>query len=267
MARTALVILIVSALGLLFSAWSMKSRLAAREIELIYFNDPVGDTEFFFEEHPVSIERVEVDPQDNPFGVDRALRLTYRGATLDFPVVAEDKEVLPGLLGVDEWFRVLPMVTGATSAEDAVAKLESGAITPRMIVAARYPAEGYDAESWGLVRRSDWMYWLAELNPTGDEPITLIAKTYRELDALHTPGPHTPEEMIPTPEQRERDLWQHYAMQQVTPSQFFRAKDRNLDSALEAMGWTWPVAGVSGLGVMVGFVMLGIARAGSRTEL
>lgn len=267
MARAALVILIASTLGLLTSVWFMKDRLGGREIDLVYFNDPVSELEFFFEDERVEVERVAIDPAATPFGVERALRVSYRGGSVDYPVVDEDNQSLPGLLGVDQWFRVLPMVTGARSAEDAAAKLDSGELEPRMIIAARYPAEGYDAESWGRVRRSDWVYWLAELNPVGDEPITLVKKTYRELDALHTPGKYTPEEMIPTPEERRRDLWQHYAMQQVTPSQFFRAKDRNLDSALEAMGWTWPAAGISGLGIMLGAGMLGVARVGSRTEL
>ncbi len=267
MARTALFILLASVLGLATSAWFMKSRLAQREIEMVYFNDPVGETEFYFEDHLVTIERVDVEPASNAFGVGRALRLTYRDGVADFPIVAEDKEILPGLLGVDDWFKVLPMVTGAQSAEDAAAKLDSGQIRPRMVIAARYPAEGYDTESWGRVRRGEWVYRLAELKPYGDEPIALVTKTYRELDALHTPGKHTPEEMIPTPEERSRDLWQHYVMQQVTPSQFFRAKDRNLDSALAAMGWTWPAAGISGLGIMISVAMLGMARVGNRAEL
>ncbi len=267
MARAALLILTLSIIGLFASAWFMMSRLAERSVELVYFNEPVTETEFIFEDHDVALERTAVEPESNPFAATRAFRLSYRGESVDFPIVLEDNEKLPGLLGVEQWLRVLPMVTGARSADDAAAKLASGELKPRMIVAARYPAEGYDAESWGLVRRSDWVYRIAELNPTGPEPITLTQKTYRELDALHTPGKYTPEDMIPTPEQRTRDLWQHYAMQQVTPSQFFRAKDRNLDSALEAMGWTWPAAGVSGLGIMISIAMLGMARVGNRREL
>ncbi len=267
MARAATLILIASALGLLTSGWFMMQRLSSREIDLVYFNDPVGDTAFNFEGHSVSIERTAISPDSNPFGAERALRVSYRDTVVEFPIVSSDKEVLPGLLGVDDWFKVLPMVTGAASAQDAAAKLESGELKPRMIVAARYPAEGFDSESWGLVRRSEWGYWLAELHPESDPAITVVKKSYRELDALHTPSKYTPEEMIPTPEQRKRDLWQHYAMQQVTPSQFFRAKDKNLDSALSAMGWTRPAAGVSGLGIMVSLAMLGMARVGNRTEL
>lgn len=267
MARIATLILIASILGLLTSAWFMKSRLAARSIDLVYFNEPVTETEFVFEDHPVTLERVTIDPQSNAFAVERAFQLSYRGESVSFPIVLDDNTKLPGLLGVEQWFRVLPMVTGASSADDAAAKLASGELKPRMIVAARYPTEGVDPETWGLVQRSQWGYWLAELNPAGPDAITLTKKTYRELDALHTPGKYTPEDMIPTPEERSRDLWQHYAMQQVTPSQFFRAKDRNLDSALEAMGWTWPAAGLSGLGIMISFALLGMARVGTRKDL
>lgn len=267
MSRLGLIILICSITGLLTSAWFMKSKLSTREIDLVYFNAPVGEIEFIFQGHTVRIDRVDIDPASTPFNKPRALRVAYRGQSVDFPIVERDTQVLPGLLGVDQWFRVLPMVTGARSEEDAAAKLESGELRPRMVIAARYPAEGFDEESWGLVRRSEWGYWLAELHPEDPEPISLVKKTYRELDALHTPGKHTPAELIPTPEQRSRDLWQHYAMQQVTPSQFFRAKDRNLDSALAAMGWTWPAAGVSGLGVIIGLGLLGAARVGNRREI
>ena len=267
MGRIAAILLTISVLGLLASGWFMMGKLSSREIDLVYFNDPVGETEFIFEDRAVTIERTPISADSNAFGAERALRVTYRDTIVDFPIVTTDNELLPGLVGVKDWFRVLPMVTGARSAEDAAARLQSGELKPRMIIAARYPAEGFDTESWGLVRRSEWGYWLAELHPETDPAITGGKKSYRELDALHTPSKYTPEEMIPTPEQRSRDLWQHYAMQQITPSQFFRAKDKNLDSALSAMGWTWPAAGVSGLGIMVSLAMLGMARVGNRTEL
>ena len=240
---------------LAFASFTMAQRLADRDIELVYFHDPIMNHEFTFQGEPALLERTE--SAEGPL-----LRLTYRGATADFPIATEDLR-LPGLLGYEDWFRIQPMYTGIRTAEEILAQYEAGTATPRMIVIGRSTPEGYDPETWGMVRRRDWVYRIAELHPApAAQPITFVEKTFRELDALHSPGPHTPEELIPTPEERDRDLWMHYAMRSVTPTQFLRAKDRSMDSALAAMGWTWPTAGVSVLVFAVSGVVLATTTRG-----
>ncbi len=238
----AVVVLVLSLVGLAVSSLSMLDRLGDRVVPVVYFHDPILDDALTFASEPVAIERL-AEPD--------VLRVSYRGDHVDFTVVDED-ERLPGLLGYREWFRVMPMFTGIRSTQEIVEQYERGEAKPRMVVAARYTPEGYDEGSWGMVRRKEWRYRIAELHPPpAEDPVTVVEKTYEELDALLAPGPYTPPELVPSEEVRERDLWMHYAMRQVTPTPFFRAKDKSMDTALAAMSWTWPVAGICVLGVAV----------------
>jgi uncharacterized integral membrane protein len=248
-----LIILVASLVGLTVAAVTMAQRLSARDVENVYFHKPVGFERFEYADGWVSVSHVPSD--ESPEG---ALRVAYKGEHVDFPIRGgRFDERLEAGRQYDDWFKVLPMVTGVRSAQEATQLVESGEITPRLIVAARYPAPELKDGSWNLVQRRNWVYQFAEIHPDGSGAspggnFTVASETYRALDALHTPGPHTPIDLIPSPEERAQNLWMHFAMQQVTPPRFFRAKDRNLDSALEAMTWTWPLAGVSALGVIVG---------------
>ncbi len=115
--------------------------------------------------------------------------MTYRDTSSIFRS-SRPTMVLPGLVGVKDWFRVLPMVTARGAAEDAASRLQSGDLRPRMIVAARYPAEGFDTESLGPGSAQRVGYWLAV--STRDRPGDhRRQEAYRELDA-HTPSKYTP---------------------------------------------------------------------------
>ena len=266
--RIGWVLLGVSVVGLASSAWFMAQRLQGRPVTPVFFANPLVDEKFNYLNHPVEITRISSEQADA--NLDRvwwakgmpALRMSFRGATVDFPIVDDVPDRLPGLLDHERWFKVVPMVTGERTPTDVAEKLGRGEIQSRLIAVARYPAPGFDEGSTGLVRRSEWLYRLAELHPQGDDPITVVEKSYEELDALHTPGKWTAikhPEWVKEGEARERDIWMHYAMQQVTPPQFLRTKDRVMDSALEAMGWTWPAAGLSVLGLVTGLLMVGMA--------
>lgn len=287
-----ILIFALSTITLAVSGYAMAQRLADREVQIVYFTQPVpaalfefrgGTTEVIIAEGRAELpaEGLDLSPVES-LEHDRRIIIRYRGVDLSFPIVGRFDDRLEGSLRYDDWFRILPMVTGASTS------IEAKEITQRnenrMVVAARYPAADFDEGSWGLVRRSEWLYRIAELIPPGmqvnEEHIAesrgqilrneqgvpvmvLYEKVYEELDALHTPGKYTPKrhpEWIPTPERRDRDLWLHYTMQQVTPSQFFRAKDRTMDAAFSSMGWTWPAAGVSILGILVGAGMWASSR-------
>lgn len=266
LATAALLAMTIAIFALVFAAWSMKERLADREIQNVLFGEPILDKAFKYVESPSAVGHdvtIEYITEEELLGDTPVLRVSYRGSSTDFPVFNPPTDVtinLPGLVAFRDWFKVLPMVTGALSAEEAESKLQSGQIQTRLVIVARYLPEGYEAGSWGTVRRQDWIYRFAELMPEpAKSSIRVTQKTYRELDALHTPSVHAKAEDIPTPEVRNRDLWMHFAMQQVTPAQFFRAKDRKLDAALEAMGWTWPVAGISVLTIVISGLMIAMA--------
>lgn len=277
--------IIMSGVVMGVGVFGMKDRLEGRDLQMVYFQSPIYLTEFNFKGESVSAEvlspadrvgaapptAVSSDtPLDAAIGADTwVLRYTFRGETVEFPIldpadarlfpVATDDDRL-GLL--EDWFKVLPMVTGARTAIEAAEGVASGDIPGRLIIAARYESPELRPQ-WAEVQRQNWIYRIAEFNAAedtapGEPAIALVEKTYRELDVLHTPGTRTPEELIPTPEERERDLWQHYAMQEVTPAPFFRAKDRNLDAALEAMGWTWPVSLGGGFGIVISIILIGL---------
>lgn len=275
LATIAIFAMVFACLALILSAWAMKERLADREVQNVLFGEPILDKQFTYLPAPsaqrqdVSIAYLTADQANETLPEDAQpiqtpiLRVNFRGSSTDFPVLEAPTDVtikLPGLLAFRDWFKVLPMITGATSAEDAEARIQSGEINTRLVLVARYLPEGYERDSWGTVRRQDWIYRFAELLPEPASPaITVTQRTYRQLDALHTPGVHAKDEDIPTADERERDLWMHFAMQQVTPPQFFRAKDRKLDAALEAMGWTWPVAGISVLTIVLSGLAIAMA--------
>jgi hypothetical protein len=297
-----LLLMTVSLVVMGVGVFNMQQRLGDRDLEMVYFQEPIHLESFLYEGEPV--ELTVLSPEDaaeasqqtvSPEGGARlperpegawVLRYSYRGETVDFPILdPADARLFPrstdadrmGLL--EDWFKVLPMVTGATTALDAAERVASGELRGRLVLAARYESPELK-EQWADVQRQNWIYRMAELhgparegaapddaaNADAGPAITVVEKTYAELDVLHTPGRRTPPEMIPTPDERSRDLWQHYAMQEVTPAPFFRAKDRNLDAALEAMGWTWPVSLGGGFGAVTAVILIGLGLK-SKPEL
>lgn len=258
-------VLALGVAGLTWSAWSMAQRLTGRPMSPVFFASPIVDEKFGYLEQPIEVAHrsaADADAEASWWSKGMSvLRISYRGAHVDFPIIDPSPDRLPGLLDHEQWFKMLPMVTGERTSSDVAEKLARGEIRSRLVAVARYPAPGFDEESTGLVRRSEWLYRLAEFHAEAEPPITVVEKTYEELDALHTPGKWTAirhPEWVKEGAEREHDLWMHYAMQQVTPAPFLRAKDRTLDAALQAMGWTWPVAGVCVLVFVTGLLMVGM---------
>ncbi len=264
-----------------YATWSMAVRLDARELPLVYFRDAVNSEEFRWRGADVSVSFVSDpavlvgelegelvrsgDGTDVSEGDGFALRVDFRGETVLFPFrdplregIFPDSPEGQRLEVINDWFKILPFVTGASSVAEVNEGLRSGELETRLVVAARYEPPGLRT-TWAAVQRQNWLYRMAELDPEGDEPIVVTTATYQELDALGTPGRRVDVESLPSEEERAERLWQHFVMQQVTPAKFFRAKDRNLDAALEAMGWTWSAALASGFGLVTGVLLLGFA--------
>lgn len=292
--KLAAALLVLSAVGLAASSWSMKDRLSQRDNPMVYFQEPIPFESFLFRDEPVTLTLVD-DPAEYPAPqtaddietetdtdtapADRltdanpddpmALRIDFRGQSVYFPLRNEtDRNNYPQapenerLTLIAGWFKILQFVDGVSSIDEIKPRLDDGTLKTRLVVAARYQPPGLKP-TWAAVQRQNWLYRFAELKPEGDTPITLTERTYRELDAIGTPGTRTDPELIPaTPEERAGKLWMHYTMQQVTPPKFFRAKDRDLDLALDAMGWTWPAALASGFGIVTAIVLIGFAAKG-----
>lgn len=260
--KIGLVMTLLSLALLAVSVWEMQRKLGSRtdlkDRPIVWFNNPVLDESFTFRDVPCAVRTVEDE-------AGKRVELDWRGQTVKFDIGGRDDPRLPKLLRHEDWFKILPMAEErANSSEEVVEKLASGETTPRLIVAARYPAEGFSSGSWGLVRRRDWRYRFVELKADGpaEESVAEYATTYREIERIVAPGPRDKPVEGLTEQQKEDAAWQYYAMLQVTPAPLYRAKDKVVEQGMRAMGWTWPAAGVATLGLMVGAGMLMAARVG-----
>ncbi len=243
-------LLVLCTIGMAVSIPTMAMRLDDREFPVVWFYEQFRAPEFEYLDESVEIATLE-DPE--------RLEIRWRGEVLTQSLegVKVDPR-LPDLMQHEDWLRVMLMAEGAQSTDELAAGFESGEIEPRLIAAMRLPAEGYEPESWGLVRRRDWRYRFIELLPPGEQGTTggafeEFTGSYRELDQLADPA-HRAEVG------REGDLWMYHAMLQVTPPTLYRAKNKPIESAMQAMSWTWPVAGASILGFVLGCMFVGMSR-------
>lgn len=255
MPRTKLIAIILigaSIAGLAVAVPVMTKRLSGREIPLIWFDKPIGNEEFEFQGQHVAIRTVD-PPAGAPPETLPTLEIRFRGRVQSFAIEPGQQEDprLPGLLRHDDWLRALVMAEGARSEEELAQGLLAGRIKARLIIAMRRPDPEFNAETWGQVRRRDWRYRFVELLPAAPEAecIRVYEGTYGELDKLGNAADRRAAG-------REGDVWMFYAMQHVTPPTLFRSKNRPIDEAMSAMGWTWPAAGASIIGLVIGLGLL-----------
>jgi hypothetical protein len=272
-------LLAASIVGLGVSSWAMANRLADRPAlksrPHYWFNTRIDAEKFDFLGVPCE---VTLDPAPGtpngpdahgkfPEGVKPALVVSWRGQTIRFDFGGRYDPRLPGMLKHEEWFRLLPMLASdGGSNEKLLEAMRNHEIKPRLIAAARYPAEGYDEGSWGLVRRREWRYRFAEFLPEGppEQSIKTWDTTYKSIERVVAPGPYDKPVEGLTEEQRREILWQYDAMIQVTPTTLFRAKDKVVTEGMSAMSWTWPAAGLSVMGIVIGAMLTSSAGVSRR---
>ncbi|MBL8745588.1 MAG: hypothetical protein JNK58_04435, partial [Phycisphaerae bacterium] len=206
---------------------------------------------------PASVRTI--DPPDHAAGARPVLEIRWRDevSRVEIEEGIRDDPRLPGLLRHDDWLRILVMAEGARSREELDRGIADGTIHPRLIIAMRFPAKDFDPGSWGTVRRKEWRYRFLELLPESRSPEKThewFEGTYGELDRLGDPT-------YVKESGRQSEAWKYAAMQHVTPSLLFRSRNRSIDDAMLAMGWTWPVAGLSVMGLVVGSILLAISGA------
>lgn len=261
-----LVIAVLSATAMGVAVYELAQRLSARNVDMARLVGRVtrADSVMYHGQEC----RVEFVP-DATTGQTALLRVHWRGKTLDFPTWMEhgEGELLERHAG---WFGLMILADGAEDAGQLRSNWtgQEGPRT-RLVVAARYPAEGYDPRSWGLVRRRDWQYRMVLLEPEGpdDQAIREFTKSYAAIDAIYLPGKYTRKELIPaTPEERRENLWMYYAMAEVTPPMQFRGRDKGSEAVIASMGWTWPVASAGCVGLIAGLALWASGRM-SRTRV
>jgi len=277
--RTGGLLIGLGVIGLAISMPSMVSRLQSREIPIVWFDDTITDEQFSWMGKPVVVTTVydtgtrvhygQLDNNGYPLvelsehadpNLPARIEIFWRNSVITQPFVGQfiDKR-LPVLLKHEDWLRIALMVEGAQSRTQLESGIADGSLHPRMIVSMRLPPEGYDPDTWGKVRRKDWRYRFIELLPpgSGDQTSREFGGTYGELDALGNPDERHAQN-------RDADLWMYHAMLQVTPASLYRSKNKPIEAAMRAIGWTWPVAGLSILAIAGGLFIVAMGRTVAR---
>ncbi len=253
--------------GLGVSIPVMMLRLSARETPAIIYSQPIASPQFDFRGRTLSLSVIEpAGTETDASATDSAktLRVEWRGRTFEMPIEVglHDDPRLPGLLRFEDWLRVLLVAEGAVAREDLERMIEQGSVVPRLVIVMRLPAEGFDPGSWGLVRRREWRYRFVELKAEGapEEAIQVSEESYRELERLGDPA-------YARAIGRQDQVWKHHGMLHVTSPTLVRSRNKPMEEAMNAMGWTWPTAWGSVFGLTAGCGLMaaaGVARTRAR---
>jgi hypothetical protein len=106
----------------------------------------------------------DVEAADGARRGEGMIRLEYGGRETLIPVKRPPALNLPTLAGYDEWLKALaiyPVVRNEKGEQSRVAGSE------RFVIVVRRTPEGYDPETWGEVRRIDWVFDYYELTRDG----------------------------------------------------------------------------------------------------
>lgn len=93
------------------------------------------------------------------------IRLVYGGKETLIPVKRPPALDLPTLAGYDEWLKPLaiyPVVRNERGEQTRVPGSE------RFVIVVRQTPEGYDPETWGKVRRDEWLFDFYDLQRDGE---------------------------------------------------------------------------------------------------
>jgi hypothetical protein len=191
-----------------------------------------------------------------------ALRVRYGDTEILVPVKNPPAPDIPDLGGYAEWAAMLAIRPALKSGEPALDE-RGQQPTPRFVLVTRTTPPGFDPQSWGSVRRADWRFTFYEFMPDG----TIDAKTFRwprsdrsehRLEARAQRGDEIAEDLVAIPPLQER-TWQYQAALHVIPKLQMPAQ-RFKRTALEAAGWTFPVAGFAMLLLLLGLCLIFLPR-------
>jgi hypothetical protein len=221
------------------SVWDMSQKLGEfykqDPVVLHYFIDVPKIDQYLG--RPLSFDTIET-----PSGPQFMVR--YGESTEKLPVMGKDIPELGTIRRHEDWLRLLLLAGDAGKDADPYALIEHVAPGSKLVLVARSAAPGYDPETWGAALYKDWVYAFLVFEPDGS--IMRFDRTYRELA-------------------NDSRSWEFVAAMNVTPSLHTPALKssspisypnyRPVRKAMDVMGWTWPVSGVSML-VMIGGVVL-----------
>lgn len=264
----ALLLISLVGIGVALPAMLVRSRDYNQALPTRYHFQRQFARDFTFRGTPVSLK-------DTTDAEGRAqLTLTYGSSSEQFrvskPVVSSFKD----LSAFEERVTVLaftPIDKGKVNADPY------SDIDWRSIVVSRQTADGWDEETWGEVRVRDWVFAVYELLPDGKISKRLLQFPDRrgrlpaEVDARRAAakagttlpdGPLSPEQVGGIEKINERSWEWQACLFAVPKSQLSRYRFQ--DDAIEAMGWTLPVMGVSILTAVGAAAMIMASRTRRR---
>lgn len=179
-----------------------------------------------------------------------ALRITYGDSERLIPVRPPPVRDAPDLGLYEEWVAVLETwrITRNEETGDPNRVPDSG----RVILVNRRTPEGFDPETWGQVRRTDWTFDFYELKPDGG--FEHWVRRWPRSKYGDTVARRAPESELARIEPLEERSYEFLAAIHVIPK-LAMPKHKFKDTAVEAMGWTLPAAAFSGLAIGVGLFL------------
>lgn len=196
-----------------------------------------------------------------------AIRIEFGNLSIVSPIKAPPAPDLPKLVGYAEWLAVLDISEYPPRTRVEPTTPPAGR---RVVIVKRNPAEGYDPDTWGSVRRADWTFDFFVLTPEGTIERELWrfprsergerALAERARAAAASGRSDDADARLFAIKPLEERSWQFATALFVIPS-LQVPKYKFKDDAVSAMGWTLPVAMFSALGLTVGIVFAA-ARGG-----
>lgn len=209
----------------------------------------------------VRIEEVGTEGEDA-----RRLEVSWRGETIPLVVQGPVDDRLPDLARYSQWLRALLVSVGHRPADEQGPR-EVVEEPARLVIALRTPGPaGPDGRE--SINRKEWMYEILLLLPAGaPEPEALPEPSLTRTNAYGRPASTPPVSrferggtwakwtfnMAALPEYER--TWQYAAAIEATPP-LLRPRNMFLHDGVGALAWTWPAAGVSLLGLLVGVLLL-----------
>jgi len=285
MVRMGVAILVVSSLSAATATYFMAGRVKA-------FNQTLPEQFLFKTEsgrsfsafgHPVTFEDTTV--ADVKTGQSQAaVRVNYAAATVTIPVIAPKIKGFKDLTTYEDSFRVISFAPIKEGKADIKPFKDDNW---RAVIVARETRPGFDQDTWGEVRVKDWTWVIYEMKPDGaiDGPRTVQYRDRRgnapaevyardELKKAGKPVPPLPKDGGPrltSVEPIEERTWEWQAALFTLPKMQisrYRYRTDAVDgsSTSEGMGWTFPMAGFSVMGMVLGCGLIMAGRAGVKKD-
>lgn len=179
------------------------------------------------------------------------LRLDYAGRQTLIPVKKPPAFDVPNLGMYEEWVKVLAVNRVEPGPQTGASTAVPG--TEQLLIVARRTPDGFDPESWGSVRRDDWVFDFYRLTPDGE--VQVFQRRWprgRRAEARLAEEAGNPLRQIEP--LRERTI-EYFAAMHVIPK-LNVPKHKFDDTALSpaVLGWTLPVSMLGLLGFTASLV-------------